>query len=94
MMRKTGESEDEFVVNEADEMNDDGDKDSDSGKYNVSILLNLQSNVIFKFFKILSFLSFENNNSICDCFRRRLYSQEGRSKVETQITEGKKAAKQ
>ncbi|XP_011152130.1 uncharacterized protein LOC105190847 isoform X2 [Harpegnathos saltator] len=31
MMRKTGESEDEFVVNEADEMNDDGDKDSDSG---------------------------------------------------------------
>lgn len=50
MMRKTGESEDEFVVNEADEMNDDGDKDSDSGKYNVSILLNLQSNIIFKFF--------------------------------------------
>lgn len=43
MMRKTGESEDEFVVNEADEMNDDGDKDSDSGKYNVLILLNLQS---------------------------------------------------
>lgn len=37
MMRKTGESEDEFVVNEADEMNDDGDKDSDSG--NVSLLL-------------------------------------------------------
>lgn len=31
MMRKAGESEDEFVVNEADEMNDDGDKDSDSG---------------------------------------------------------------
>ncbi|XP_032682301.1 uncharacterized protein LOC116849350 isoform X2 [Odontomachus brunneus] len=31
MMRKTGESEDEFVVNEADEINDDGDKDSDSG---------------------------------------------------------------
>lgn len=31
MMRKTGESEDEFVVNEADDMNDDGDKDSDSG---------------------------------------------------------------
>lgn len=31
LMRKTGESEDEFVVNEADEMNDDGDKDSDSG---------------------------------------------------------------
>lgn len=50
MMRKTGESEDEFVVNEADEMNDDGDKDSDSGKYNVSILLNLRSNVIFTFF--------------------------------------------
>lgn len=39
MMRKTGESEDEFVVNEADEMNDDGDKDSDSGKYNVSFKL-------------------------------------------------------
>lgn len=31
MMRKTGESEDEFVVNEADDMNDDGEKDSDSG---------------------------------------------------------------
>lgn len=31
MMRKTGDSEDEFVMNEADEMNDDGDKDSDSG---------------------------------------------------------------
>ncbi|XP_067206462.1 microtubule-associated protein futsch [Linepithema humile] len=31
MMRKAGESEDEFVVNEADDMNDDGDKDSDSG---------------------------------------------------------------
>lgn len=32
-MRKTGESEDEFVVNEADDMNDDGEKDSDSGKH-------------------------------------------------------------
>lgn len=31
MMRKTGESEDEFVVNEADDINDDGEKDSDSG---------------------------------------------------------------
>ncbi|XP_024890137.1 uncharacterized protein LOC112466317 isoform X1 [Temnothorax curvispinosus] len=31
MMRKTGESEDEFVVNEADDVNDDGEKDSDSG---------------------------------------------------------------
>lgn len=31
MMRKTGDSEDEFVVNEGDDMNDDGDKDSDSG---------------------------------------------------------------
>lgn len=31
MMRKAGESEDEFVMNEADDMNDDGDKDSDSG---------------------------------------------------------------
>lgn len=31
MMRKIGESEDEFIVNEADEMNDDADKDSDSG---------------------------------------------------------------
>lgn len=30
-MRKAGESEDEFVVNEADDMNDDGEKDSDSG---------------------------------------------------------------
>ncbi|KAG5340700.1 RSF1 factor, partial [Acromyrmex heyeri] len=31
MMRKTGESEDEYVMNEADDMNDDGEKDSDSG---------------------------------------------------------------
>ncbi|KAL0134617.1 hypothetical protein PUN28_001428 [Cardiocondyla obscurior] len=31
MMRKAGESEDEFVVNEADDINDDGEKDSDSG---------------------------------------------------------------
>lgn len=31
MMRKTGESEDEFVVNETDDINDDGEKDSDSG---------------------------------------------------------------
>jgi len=31
MMKKAGESEDEFVMNEADDMNDDGDKDSDSG---------------------------------------------------------------
>lgn len=36
MMRKTGESEDEFVVNEADDINDDGEKDSDSG--NVAFL--------------------------------------------------------
>lgn len=32
MMKKTGESEDEFVMNEADDINDDGEKDSDSGK--------------------------------------------------------------
>ncbi|XP_018350051.1 PREDICTED: uncharacterized protein LOC108753179 isoform X2 [Trachymyrmex septentrionalis] len=31
MMRKTGESEDEYVMNEADDINDDGEKDSDSG---------------------------------------------------------------
>lgn len=31
MMRKAGESEDEFVMNEGDDMNDDGEKDSDSG---------------------------------------------------------------
>ncbi|XP_012535217.1 uncharacterized protein LOC105836017 isoform X2 [Monomorium pharaonis] len=31
MMRKAGESEDEFVVNETDDINDDGEKDSDSG---------------------------------------------------------------
>jgi hypothetical protein len=38
MMRRTGESEDEFVVNEADDMNDDGEKDSDSGiTYNIFI---------------------------------------------------------
>lgn len=44
MMRKAGESEDEFVVNEADDMNDDGDKDSDSG------------NIFYIFHKILKFV--------------------------------------
>lgn len=39
MMRKAGESEDEFVVNEADDMNDDGEKDSDSGNVTFLYLL-------------------------------------------------------
>lgn len=36
MMRKVGESEDEYVINEADDMNDYVERDSDSGS--VSIL--------------------------------------------------------
>lgn len=31
-LRKTGESEDEFVVNEGEDLNEDAEKDSDSGK--------------------------------------------------------------
>lgn len=41
MMRKAGESEDEFVVNEADDMNDDGEKDSDSGNVTFLYLIEL-----------------------------------------------------
>lgn len=46
MMRKTGESEDEYVMNEADDMNDDGEKDSDSG--NITSLYFYKINIVHK----------------------------------------------
>lgn len=44
-MRKAGESEDEFVVNEADDINDDGEKDSDSG--NITFLFIRLGNLLY-----------------------------------------------
>lgn len=45
MMRKTGESEDEFVVNEADDINDDGEKDSDSGNVTSLCLIYISKDI-------------------------------------------------